>query len=177
MRYLWVSAALLVLVGPSVLAQQVPRGFWGEGFLGAEIGAAIGGAIGLGTVHTACMRVERSCDPLYKLVVLQQRIPIEGDPLSIIKLNSPGFHTVNMGRGLGALAGVALVGVMRRVEGNIWAAFIATQAWVAASQQIFLLKAPLVPALVATAAYSWGAKSQSIQLQSSWSFTMMNWKF
>lgn len=177
MRYLGVSAVLWVLVGSGVLAQQVPRGFWGEGLLGAEIGAVIGGAIGLGTVHTACMRVEQSCDPLYKLVVLQQRIPIEGDPLSIIRLNSPGFQTVNMGRGLGALAGVALVGFMRRVEGNIWAAFLATQAWVAASQQIFLLKAPLVPALVATAAYTWGAKSLSTGLQPSWSFTIVSWKF
>ncbi len=177
MRYFGVSVVLLVLVGSSVLAQQVPRSFWGEGFLGAEIGAVIGGALGLGTVHTACMRVERSCDPLYKLVVLQQRIPIEGDPLSIIRLNSPGFRTVNMGRGLGALAGVALVGVMRRVDGNIWAAFLATQVWVAVSQQIFLLKAPLVPALVATAAYNWGAKSKSIRLQPSWSFTIMSWKF
>lgn len=180
MRYLGVSVALLMLIGGSVLAQSVPHSFWGEGFLGAEIGAVIGGAIGLGTVHTACMQIERSCDPLYKLVILQQRIPIEGDPLSIIKLNSPGFQTVNMGRGLGALAGVALIGVMRRVEGNIWAAFIATQAWVAASQQIFLLKAPLVPALVATAAYSWGAKPKSVrsfQSELPWSFTVVTWRF
>ena len=157
MKYLGVSVTVLMLVGSSALAQKTPESFWAEEFLAAEVGAVLGGAIGLGTVHTACMRVEKSCDPLYRLIVLQQRIPIEGDPLSIIKLTSPGFHTVNMGRGIGALAGVALIGVMHGVRGNIWAAFLAIQAWVAASQQIFLLKAPLVPALVATVAYNWGA--------------------
>lgn len=163
------SLTLVVAVGSSALAQPIAAGFWTEGFVGAEIGAVIGGAIGLGTVHTACLRVERSCDPL--LVILQ------GDPLSIIKLNSPGVQTMNMGRGLGALAGVALMGIMQRVEGNIWAAFVATQAWVAASRQIFLLKAPLVPALVATMAYSWGAKPKSRRL-AGWSFTLVaTWRF
>jgi|GEM_PF-1624285 len=179
MRYIGASLALLVLVGSSALAQRSPASFWTEEFLAAEVGAVIGGAIGLGTVHTACVRVESSCDPLYKLVVLQQRIPIEGDPLSIIRLNSPGFHTVNMGRGIGALAGVALVGVMRGVEGNIWAAFLATQAWVAASQQIFLLKVPLVPALVATVAYNWGAKMKAPKTPAApaWSFSAIELKF
>lgn len=158
MKYFGVSVAVLMLVSGSALAQKTPESFLAEEFLAAEVGAVIGGAIGLGTVHTACMRVEKSCDPLYRIIVLQQRVPIEGDPLSVIKLTSPGFLTVNMGRGIGALAGVALIGVMRGVEGNIWAAFLATQAWVAASQQIFLLKVPLVPALVATIAYNWGAK-------------------
>jgi len=177
MRYLGVSMALLVLVGSSASAQKTPQGLWAEEFLAAEIGAVIGGAIGLGTVHTACMRVERSCDPLYRLVVLQQRIPIEGDPLSIIKLTSPGFHTVNMGRGIGALAGVALIGVVHGVEGNIWAAFIATQAWVAASQQIFILKVPLVPALVATVAYNWGAKMKAQTAPAAWSFSVLAARF
>lgn len=177
MRYSGASLALLVLMSSTALAQRSPASFWAEGFLAAEVGAVIGGAIGLGTVHTACIRVERSCDPLYKLVVLQQRVPIEGDPLSIIRLNSPGFHTVNMGRGIGALAGVALIGVMRGVEGNIWAAFLATQAWVAASQQIFLLKAPLVPALVATAAYSWGARLKSPRASPGWSVTLFSERF
>lgn len=177
MKYFGVSVAVLVLVGSSVLAQQTPQSFWAEEFLAAEVGAVLGGAIGLGTVHTACMRIERSCDPLYKLVVLQQRIPIEGDPLSVIKLNSPGFHTVNMGRGIGALAGVALIGLMRGVEGNIWAAFLATQAWVAASQQVFLLKVPLVPALVATIAYNWGAKMKAQKTSASWSIPLVAARF
>ncbi len=177
MRYSGASLALLVLMSSTALAQRSPASFWAEGFLAAEVGAVIGGAIGLGTVHTACIRVERSCDPLYKLVVLQQRIPIEGDPLSVIKLNSPGVHTVNMGRGIGALAGVALVGFMRGVEGNIWAGFLATQVWVAASQHFFLLKFPLVPALVATAAYSWGARLKSPRVSSGWSLTLFSEKF
>jgi hypothetical protein len=105
MRYLGASLALLVAISGSALAQRSPASLWGEGFLAAEVGAVIGGAIGLGTVHTACIRVERSCDPLYKIVVLQQRLPIEDDLFSVIRLNSPGFHTVNMGRGIGALAG------------------------------------------------------------------------
>lgn len=173
MSYLWVSLTLLAAVGSSALAQPIAAGFWTEGFVGAEIGAMIGGALGLSTVHTACLRVERSCDPL--LVILRQRISLE----SILELNSPGVQTVNMGRGLGALAGVALMGIMQRVEGNIWAAFVATQAWVAASRQILLLKAPLVPALVATVAYSWGAKPKSrpVSSQPAWSFTMVTWRF
>jgi hypothetical protein len=179
MRYIGVSLALLVLVSSSALAQRSPERLWAEEFLAAQVGAVIGGAIGLGTVHTACIRVERSCDPLYRLIVLQQRIPIEGDPLSVIKLTSPGFHTVNMGRGIGALAGVALIGVMHGVEGNIWAAFIATQAWVAASQQIFLLKVPLVPALIATVAYNWGAKMKAPKTSAAlgWSFSAIELKF
>lgn len=177
MKYFGVSLALVVLVGSSVLAQKTPQSFWAEEFLAAEVGAVLGGAIGLGTVHTACMRIERSCDPLYRLVVLQQRIPIEGDPLSVIKLTSPGFHTVNMGRGIGALAGVALIGLMRGVEGNIWAAFLATQAWVAASQQIFPLKVPLVPALVATIAYNWGAKMKAHKTSASWSLPLIEAHF
>ncbi len=176
-RYLGVSGALLAVVGGVVLAQPVPPGLWGAGLLGAEVGAVLGGAIGLGTVHTACVRVERSCDPLYKIVVLQQRLPIEDDLLSVIRLNSPGFHTVNMGRGIGALAGVALVGFMRGVQGNIWAAFLATQVWVAASQHFFLLKFPLVPALVATAAYSWGARLKSPRVSSGWSVPLFSEKF
>jgi hypothetical protein len=176
-RYVGVSVALLAVVGCGVLAQPVPPGLWGEALLGAEVGAVLGGAIGLGTVHTACIRIERSCDPLYKMVVLQQRIPIEGDLLSVVRLNSPGFHTVNMGRGIGALAGVALVGVMRHVEGNIWMAFLATQVWVAASQHFFLLKFPLVPALVATAAYSWGARLKSPKVSPGWSVTLFSEKF
>jgi len=175
MRYIGASLALLVVISGSALAQRSPA--WAEGFLAAEVGAVIGGAIGLGTVHTACIRVERSCDPLYRLVVLQQRVPIEGDPLSVIKLNSPGFHTVNMGRGIGALAGVALIGVMHGVEGNIWAAFIATQAWVAASQQVFILKVPLVPALVATVAYNWGARASKTHAAPAWSFSAIELKF
>lgn len=175
LKYLWVSVVLVALVGGSVWAQRSP--LWAEELAGAEVGALLGGAIGLGTVHATCVRFERSCDPLYRIIVLQQRIPIEGDPLSIIKLTSPGFHTVNMGRGIGALAGVALIGVMHGVEGNIWAAFIATQAWVAASQQIFLLKAPLVPALVATVAYNWGARAQRTPAAVGWSFSAIELRF
>ena len=177
MKYCAVSVAMLVLVGGSAFAQRAPT--WGDAFLAAEVGAVIGGAIGLGTVHTTCVRFEKSCDPLYKLVVLQQRIPIEGDPLSVIKLNSPGFHTVNMGRGIGALAGVALMSVMRGVRGNIWTAFVATQAWVAASHQIFLLKLPLVPALVATIAYSWGVAGTAPKtaVAQEWSFSVTELKF
>jgi hypothetical protein len=177
MRYLGASLALLVAISGSALAQRSPASFWGEGLLAAEVGAVIGGAIGLGTVHTACIRVERSCDPLYKIVVLQQRLPIEDDLFSVIRLNSPGFHTVNMGRGIGALAGVALAGFLRGVEGNIWAGFLATQAWVAASQHFFLLKFPLVPALVATAAYSWGARLKSPRASPGWSVTLVSERF
>ncbi len=157
LKYLSVSVVLIALVGGSALAQRSP--LWVEELAGAQIGAMVGGAIGLGTVHATCVRFEQSCDPLYRIIVLQRRVPIEGDPLSVLKLSSPGFQSVNMGRGIGAVAGVALVGVMRGVQGNIWAAFLATQAWVAASQQIFLLKAPLVPALIATIAYNWGARA------------------
>lgn len=183
LKYLGVSLAIAAIVGMSTdaLAQKSPRSFWAEELLGAEVGAVIGGAIGLGTVHTSCLRFEKSCDPLYRLVILQQRIPIEGDLLSVMKLTSPGFHTVNMGRGLGALAGVALIGVVHGVEGNIWAAFLATQAWVAASQEIFILKLPLTPALVATAAYNWGAKMKADKTAQagalSWSLPLIACKF
>ncbi len=178
-KYLGVSLAIAAIVSMSTdaLAQKSPRSFWAEEFLGAEVGAVIGGAIGLGTVHTSCLRFEKGCDPLYRLVILQQRIP--SDPLSVIKLTSPGFHTVNMGRGLGALAGVALIGVVHGVEGNIWAAFLATQAWVAASQEIFILKLPLTPAFVATAAYNWGAKMKTDKTAGalSWSIPLLARKF
>lgn len=179
LKYLGVSLAIAAIAGMSTgaLAQKSPRSFWTEEFLAAEVGAVLGGAIGLGIVHTACVRVEQSCDPLYRLVVLQRRIPIEGDLLSVIKLTSPGFHTVNMGRGIGALAGVALIGLLRGVEGNIWAAFLATQVWVAASQQIFLLKAPLVPALVATVAYNWGAKMKTHKAPAAWSLPLLEARF
>jgi hypothetical protein len=66
---------------------------------------------------------------------------------------------------------------MHGVEGNIWAAFIATQAWVAASQQIFLLKVPLVPALVATIAYNWGARAQRTPAALGWSFSAIELRF
>jgi hypothetical protein len=82
-----------------------------------------------------------------------------------------------MGRGIGALAGVALAGFLRGVEGNIWAGFLATQAWVAASQHFFLLKFPLVPALVATAAYSWGARLKSPRASPGWSVTLVSERF
>lgn len=185
LKYLGVSLAIAAIVSMSTdaLAQKSPRSFWAEEFLGAEVGAVIGGAIGLGTVHTSCLRFEKSCDPLYRLVILQQRIPIisEEDPLAIIKLTSPGFRTINMGRGLGALAGVALIGVVHGVEGNIWAAFLATQAWVAASQEIFILKLPLAPAFVATAAYNWGAKMKADKTAQpgalSWSLPLIARKF
>lgn len=174
-----VSVVLVALVGGSVLAQEIPAGLWAKELAGAEVGALVGGAIGLGTVHATCMRFEQSCDPLYRIIVLQQRVPIEGDPLSVIKLTSPGFQTVNMGRGIGALAGVALIGVMHGVEGNIWAAFLATQAWVVASQHVFLLKAPLVPALVATVAYNWGAtmKGQRTPAGLAWRFSAIELRF
>jgi hypothetical protein len=179
LKYLGVGLAIVVLLGISTLAQKSPSSFWAEEFLGAEVGAVIGGAIGLGTVHTSCLRFEKGCDPLYRLVILQQKIPIEGDPLSVIKLTSPGFHAVNMGRGLGALAGVVLIGVVHGVEGNIWAAFLATQAWVAASQEIFILKLPLIPAFVATAAYNWGAtmKADKTPAELGWSLSVIELKF
>ncbi len=176
-KYLCVIVVLVALVGGSAWAQRSPTSVWAEELIGAEVGALIGGAIGLGTVHTTCVRFEKSCDPLYRIIVLQQRIPIEGDLLSVIKLTSPGFHTINMGRGIGALAGVALIGVMRGIEGNIWAAFLATQAWVAASQRIFLLKAPLVPALVATIAYNWGARGKTQTAPAAWGLSLFAARF
>lgn len=179
LRHFCVSLILVALVGGSVLAQKSPSSLWAEELAGAEVGALLGGAIGLGTVHATCVRFEKSCDPLYRIIVLQQRVPVEGDPLSVIKLTSPGFHSVNMGRGIGALAGVALIGVMHGVQGNIWAAFIATQAWVAASQQVFLLKLPLVPALVATVAYNWGATTKAPRTPAAvgWSFSAIELRF
>lgn len=179
-RYRGASLVLMAILAmsPEVLAQKTPSSFWAEELLGAEVGAVIGGAIGLATVHTTCVQFEKSCDPLYRVLVLQQRISFE-DPLAVIKLTSPGFHTVNMGRALGALAGVALMGLMRGVEGNIWAAFLATQAWLAGSREFFILKAPLMPALVATVAYNWEAKlkAQKTSPAPSWSFTLIESRF
>lgn len=177
--YLWVVLVVTVLsvTNLSTIAQEEspqPSDYWVAEFLIGEIGAILGGSLGL-SIYDAYW------DHIFRW--LYNREPCSGY-LKRGFLFCPDdwgeTFLLNLGRALGASTGVVLTGLLVGVEGNILGAYLATGLWFAACNRNSCWIIPFVPAFVAIVGYNIGAKMKADKGKSpalGWRLPLFEWRF
>ncbi len=185
---LWIGLVILGLLSAGVVVQAEeqrspqPSDFWGQELVLGWYGSIVGGFVGSylcrykEAFNPALARGLIDCDLLHRFLT--------GEDILDISWLSGLHHMIfgmNLGRALGASTGVVLAGSAFGIDGNIWAAYGATGLWFVATLYMeWLQLVPLVPALVATIGYNWGAKVKSEKSRSAalgWGLPLVNLRF
>lgn len=191
---LWIGLVLVTLgllsVGMAVQAHGEsrpprPSDFWGHELVLGWYSSIAGGFVGLLFLchypgYPDLKWGFMDCNLLYRMLTGRDMLRDMSDyHLLFYSLLAFGG---NLGRALGASTGVVLAGMMFGVDGNIWGAYLTTGLWFVTTLYVerWLPLVPLVPALVATIGYNWGAKMKSEKSRSAalgWKLPLVHLRF